>query len=76
MTIPAHGSPCTLCGVRPDVACRHRPADETYHPPVQEEVRKRDTSKSSSGEFRQLSGMRSFTMAKTGKMMRIKGRGD
>jgi hypothetical protein len=21
------GAPCGLCGVRPDVACRHRPAD-------------------------------------------------
>lgn len=32
---PAHGSPCELCGVRPDVACRHRPADPAYTPPRQ-----------------------------------------
>jgi len=24
------GYPCTLCQVRPDVACRHRPADEDW----------------------------------------------
>lgn len=29
-------APCRLCGVRPDVACRHRPADERYSPPVQD----------------------------------------
>ena len=24
------GQPCPLCAVRPDVACRHRPADESW----------------------------------------------
>lgn len=32
------GFPCRLCGVRPDVACRHRPADPSWSmgtaPPV------------------------------------------
>lgn len=34
---PAHGTPCDKCGVRPDVACRHRAADPGYRPPVQDE---------------------------------------
>ena len=27
------GAPCVMCGVRPDVACRHRPASEEWQPP-------------------------------------------
>lgn len=27
------GFPCSLCQVRPDVACRHRPADPSWTPP-------------------------------------------
>jgi hypothetical protein len=30
------GSPCGLCGVRPDVACSHRPADPGWAPPDQD----------------------------------------
>lgn len=36
---PPHGAPCELCGVRPDVACRHREADPGYRPPEQFETR-------------------------------------
>ena len=31
------GAPCPWCAVRPDVPCRHRPADPDYRRPEQDE---------------------------------------
>lgn len=33
------GAPCYKCGVRPDVACRHRPADPEWQALVFEDKR-------------------------------------
>ena len=72
----AHGSPCPYCQVRPDIACRHRPADETYRPPAQE-AEKPDGRRSEARYIAgNLNGTRSFRNGKTGKMMRLRGRGD
>lgn len=36
------GEPCPKCGVRPDVACVHRPADENWKgpPPAKADMRR------------------------------------
>lgn len=37
------GYPCKRCGVRPDVSCRHRPADQSWTmgaPPVETDLRR------------------------------------
>lgn len=79
MTILAPGTPCPYCQVRPDIACPHRPADETYRPPEQPEPKPDGRSaahRNTSGNFSQLNGSRTFVNARTGKRMRVKGRGD
>lgn len=76
MTILAPGSPCPYCQVRPDIACRHRPADETYRPPEQTSEKpdgRRSEARYIAGN---LNGTRSFRNAKTGKLTRLRGRGD
>lgn len=79
------GRPCQYCDVRPDVACRHRPADPTWRKVEQPEGGdgrknnggdRRSKGSRSSGEFAQLNGYRKFTMAADGKTYRIKGRGE
>lgn len=70
MTEP--GQPCTFCGVRPDVACRHRPADSSYRPPDQSDSDGRarklsETKRQNSG----TNGSRSFVL--DGKTVFIKG---
>ena len=36
------GSPCFRCGVRPDIECRHRPADPDWTPPAAAPARRPD----------------------------------
>lgn len=72
MAVLEPGRPCPLCDVRPDVACRHRPAD-----PQWAGISARPKSKGPPNrEFSFLSGIRTFTHARTGKTYRIQGRGD
>lgn len=42
-----------MCGVRPDVACRHRAADTRYRPPVQDADpdRRRKAAASGGGSY-------------------------
>lgn len=78
MNVLEPGTPCPYCQVRPDVACRHRPADPTWtmrDPPVPKPDPRRG-GWNSSGSFSQLNGTRSFVNARTGQTMRVKGRGD
>lgn len=72
MSMIEPGRPCPLCDVRPDVACRHRAADPNW-----QGITARPKSKGPPNrEFSFLSGIRTFTNPRDGKVYRIVGRGD
>lgn len=70
MNVIETGLPCPFCNVRPDIACPHRPADPNWRGMVD-----RRPSRPLDKAHSCLNGIREIRNARTGKMVRIRGRG-